>query len=136
MMLSPTVNDEPSPVVDGAVCSPEPYPAGNGLIARQFFIDLDDAHPVAVYRNSQDPGETAQFQLGKGQSQSIYVIAKATSGRHSWSLSLSLIVDGRRVDRKVKASFVTIGASQLPKYWWPRGHGMQMAKRGKWKPAE
>ena len=120
LLLPPKVHVERTELLSGVVCSPEGT-GGDGLMARQFFIDLDASQPSVKYFGNQEAGETPQFVMRKGDSEVFVIIARAVKGRYEWYLDVMLIVDGVEVRLPAmdgSRPFVTFGYEGIEKRWW------------------
>ncbi len=94
-------------------------------MVRQFFIDLDaDESTVRYFGN--EPEETPQFVMHKGDSEVFLLIARAVNGRFQWYIDVRLMVNGVEIHRSAKDgshAFVTVGYEGLDKRWWVFGEG-------------
>lgn len=117
LLTQPRVNSTRTKVEGGVVLSPAKDMGGNGLMARQFHIQLDESPPIVEYHGEYTP----QFKMRRGDSEAYLVIARAAEGRHVWTLDIPVIVDGQeftlRADNHGKA-FVTVGTVDVPSMWW------------------
>ena len=111
--------------------SPAKELGGNGLMVRQFDIDLDAAPPSVEYYPEGGSG-TAQFVMRKGDSEAFVVIAHTLHGRYQWTLDIPVLVDGvtfyLRCDNHGR-EFVTVGGGNLAGMWWD-------FNSREWRPAE
>ena len=131
LVLKPQVNVSRSEVAGGLVLSPAKELGGNGLMVRQFVIDLDATPPLVEFY-SEGSSETPQFVMRKGDSEAFVVIVHASHGRHEWTLDIPVLVDGEtfypRVDDH-RHEFVTVGGSSAEGRWWD-------FNTREWRPAE
>ncbi|HEX3929609.1 MAG TPA: hypothetical protein VHW64_02810, partial [Nocardioides sp.] len=74
LVMKPQVTVRPTAVTGGAVLCPAKEPGGNGLMVRQFDIDLDRRPPLVNYY-PEGSSETAQFVMRRGDSEAFVVIA-------------------------------------------------------------
>lgn len=105
---------------EGFIVGPQREPGGNGIMARQFHIELDAAKPVAQYFGDGS-GEVAQFVLNKGETEAFLVIARADRGRYEWSMVLNALVDGKTIKLPIDdhgQPFISVGPEGLPRRWW------------------
>lgn len=131
LVLKPQVNVSRSEVAGGLVLSPAKELGGNGLLVRQFDIDLDATPPLVEFY-AQGSSETPQFVMREGDSEAFVVIVHASHERYEWTLDVPVIVDGEtfylRSDNHGD-DFVTVGGSNLERVWW------DFTTR-EWRPAE
>lgn len=125
LLLHPNVvvSHTPANSDSGQIVGPQRDPGGNGLLCRQFEIELSNGTGQAVYH----PGinapndETSQFPLRKGDSEAFVLIAHADAGRYEWSLEIHCLVDGRTVKLTIDDGgkpFVTVGPEGLGRSYW------------------
>jgi hypothetical protein len=123
LLLHPRVTSASTPVdsTQGRVLGPEREAGGNGLLCRQFEVDLD-AQQVTYYPGINAPdGETSQFPLTRDRPEAFVLIAHAERGRHEWRLEIDCLVDGETVTLRVDNDgrpFVTVGLDGLERLWW------------------
>ncbi|CAN5801320.1 hypothetical protein BH24ACT5_BH24ACT5_22590 [soil metagenome] len=131
LVMKPEVNAARSQVDGGLVLSPVKGLGGNGLLVRQFYIDLD-ASPPAVEYYSQGGSETPQFIMRRGDSEAFLVIAHCRTGRYEWTLDIPILVDGEtfylRADNHGRP-FTTLGPECVDGMWWD-------FTTHEWRPAE
>lgn len=131
LVLMPQVNVSRKEVDGGLVLSPAKEPGGNGLLVRQFDIDLDATPPVVEYY-AEDSRETPQFVMRKGDSEAFVVIAHASHGRYEWTLDVPVLVDGETFHLRSDNhghEFVTVGVGDTEGMWWD-------FETHEWRPAE
>lgn len=120
LLRKPIANVERADVDGGVVLSPTKEPGGNGLMVRQFHLELDH-DPVQVEYFAEGGSQTPQFSMTKGTTEAFVVIAHAARGRYEWSLDIPVLVDG--IDFVLRADdggnpFVSVGSAGLEAKWW------------------
>lgn len=131
LVLKPIVNVVRATISGGLVLSPAKELGGNGLMVRQFDVDLSANAPVVEYY-PESSGETPQFTMRKGDSEAFVVIAHASSDRHEWTLDIPILVDGETFHLRADNhghKFVTVGGSNIGGMWWD-------FNTREWRPAE
>lgn len=102
------------------ILSPFKELGGNGLMVRQFRLELDD-DPVQVEYFSEGGPQSPQFTMANGTTEAFVVIAHAARGRYEWSLDIPVLVDGvefvLRADDEGKP-FVSVGSADIEAKWW------------------
>lgn len=131
LIRKPTVNVRRSDVIGGVVLSPTKELGGNGLMVRQFHLELDH-DPVRVEYYPEGGPQTPQFTMMKGTTEAFVVIAHAARGHFEWTLDIPVLVDGvefiLRAD-DAGSPFVSVGSADVAAKWW------RFDKR-EWQPAE
>jgi hypothetical protein len=120
VLKPPVVNRRVAPTDSGVICTPLGL-GGNGLLVRRFYIDLDEAEPIARYIDGSDERESAYFEMGRGSTEPILLVAKAARGRHKWRVQLPLVIDGEDIvltaDRDGQP-FITVGPENVRTLGW------------------
>ena len=120
LLRKPTPNVRRAEVAGGIVLSPFKELGGNGLMVRQYHLELDE-DPVRVEYFPEDGSESPQFTMAKGATEAFVVIAHAVRGRYEWSLDIPVLVDGvefvLRADDDGKP-FVSVGSADVEAKWW------------------
>lgn len=113
------VTQDRRPVNDGFILT-RPAAGRPDIDPRRFVVDLDwgDRSPVTTfYGPGGAPSELPSVKLAAGDIEQFEIWADARSGWHEWYLELRMLVEGRRVIRKITdqggAPFVTVGAEGL-----------------------
>lgn len=108
---------------EGVICSPGEL-GGNGPTPHRFHINLD-ANPATVTFTSEPEdasGALPSFKMKRGDTDQIEVIARASRDRHTWTLTIPLLVNGKRVTLPVTMKghpFVTVAPEDRhPVVWW------------------
>ena len=120
LVMKPQVNAARNQVDGGLVLSPVKELGGNGLLVRQFDIDLD-ARPPKVEYYPAESGETPQFTMKKGDSEAFLVIAHCRTGKCEWTLDVPILVDGETFYLRADSygrPFTTVGADGIDGMWW------------------
>lgn len=130
LLRKPTANVRRTDVAGGVVLSPFKELGGNGLMVRQFHLELDH-DPVRVEYFPEGGPQTPEFTMTKGTTEAFVVVAHAARGRYEWSLDIPVLVDG--VEFVLRAyeegsPFVSVGSANVEAKWW------RFDKR-EWQPA-
>jgi len=123
LVMKPRVSATHKAVTGGAVLCPAKEPGGNGLMVRQFHIDLDKRPPRVDYYAGNGPG-SPQFVMRRGDSEAFVVIAHATAGRYEWTLDIPVVVDGETFHLRADdhgRPFVLVGPDGQETMWWDFG---------------
>lgn len=120
LLRKPVTKVKRAEVVGGVVLSPFQELGGNGLMVRQFHIELDD-DPVQVEYFPEGGPQAPQFTMAKGATEAFVVIAHAARGRYEWSLDIPVLVDG--VEFVLRADdegqpFVSVGSADIEAQRW------------------
>lgn len=131
LLRKPIANVRRFDVIGGVVLSPTKEPGGNGLMVRQFHLELDH-DPARVEYHPDGGPQTPLFTMTNGATEAFVVIAHAARGRYEWTLDIPVLVDG--VEFILRADdagnpFVSVGSADVEAKWW------RFDKR-EWQPAE
>lgn len=120
LLRKPIAKVQRAEVAGGVTLSPLKELGGNGLMVRQFHLELDE-DPVQVQYFPNGGPQSPQFTMTKGTTEAFVVIAHAARGRYEWSLDIPVLVDGvefvLRADDGGKP-FVTVGSADIEAMWW------------------
>ena len=119
-VLPPDVNVSRFPVAGGIELGPEKEAGGNGLLVRQFSIELDEEPATAVYF-PEGGAQNPIFTMAKGDTEAFLIIANATSGRYEWTVDMKFLVDGQSFTLRADDGgrpFVTVGTKGVERSWW------------------
>ena len=91
---------------------------------RGFVIDLDMGGVYFDLNASWEEGDKMprSFTVGKGETESFHVLARASNAAYRWTAEFLLVIDGKREIVDVTDDgdpFRTAGAEGLPEqFWW------------------
>lgn len=114
------VNSSTTPAAGGLVLSPVKQLGGNGLMVRQFAIELDARPPTVEFYPEGEP-QVPDFTLKRGDSVGFFLVVHARKGRHEWTLDLPMVIDGELFHERISnhgRPFVTVGHEDLEGMWW------------------
>jgi hypothetical protein len=120
LLRKPIANVQRAEVAGGIVLSPFKELGGNGLMVRQFRLELDD-DPVRVEYISEGGPQSPQFTMAKGATEAFVVIAHAARGRYEWSLDIPVLIDGAEFVLHADDGgqpFVSVGSADVEGKWW------------------
>lgn len=120
LLRKPIAKVQRAGVAGGVILSPFKELGGNGLMVRQFHLELDN-DPVQVEYFPEGGPQSPQFTMAKGTTEAFVVIAHAARGRYEWSLDIPVLVDGvefvLRADDEGRP-FVSVGSADIEAKWW------------------
>lgn len=120
LLRKPIANVRRTEVAGGVVLSPFKELGGNGLMVRQFRLELDEVRARVEYYPEGGPS-TPQFTMAKGSTEAFVVIAHAARGRYEWTLDIPALVDGVNFDLRVDDGgkpFISVGGEGVDAKWW------------------
>jgi hypothetical protein len=120
VLRTPKVNSSTATAAGGLVLSPVKQLGGNGLMVRQFAVDLDSRPPTVEFYPEGEP-DVPDFTLKRHESVGFFLVVHATRGRYEWTLDLPMVIDGEVFNERISnhgQPFVTVGHEDLDGMWW------------------
>jgi hypothetical protein len=100
---------------------------GGDVTPRIFLFDLDRPAQPPTYVDPSGKSRGKSFSIAANETERLIIAVTTERDMHCWSVSLPLIVDGKRMDLKVDddgQDFRTIGESGYETiYWLMSGNG-------------